>query len=133
MAATLGYWDGPPDSPRSVADTYLQALTALTDEGAYLSIKLPALKFSAELACEVARAAAAAGVRIHCDAHDVELVDQTKWLTEEMLRSRRGRRLHACRTLAAQRRRRAVGHRPSPAGAGGQRPMGRSGRSRLAI
>ena len=87
VATTLGYWDGSPDSPRSVADTYLQALKALTDEGAYFSIKLPALKFSAELACEVARAAAAAGVRIHCDAHDVELVEQTKLVTEEMLRS----------------------------------------------
>ena len=33
VAATLGYWDGPPDSPRSVADTYLQALTALSRSG----------------------------------------------------------------------------------------------------
>ena len=87
LATTLGYWDSSPDSPRSVADNYLRALTALSGEGAYLSIKLPALKFSAELACEVARAAAAAGVPIHCDAHDVELVEQTKELSEEMLRT----------------------------------------------
>jgi len=86
LAATVGYWDAPPDSPRSVADNYLKALTALSGTDGYLSIKLPALKFSAELACEVARAAAAAGVRLHCDAHDIELVDQTKWITEEMLR-----------------------------------------------
>lgn len=86
LAATVGYWDGPSDSPRGVADTYLQALPALTGQGAYLSIKLPALKFSTELACEVARGAAAAGVRIHCDAHDIELVEQTKTLTEEMVR-----------------------------------------------
>jgi proline dehydrogenase len=85
LAATVGFWDSTPDSPRSVADTYLEALPALTDRDAYLSIKLPALKFSAELACEVARAAAAAGVRLHCDAHDIELVDQTKCLTDEML------------------------------------------------
>jgi proline dehydrogenase len=86
LAATLGFWDGPNDSPRSVADRYLQALSVMPNDGAYLSIKLPALKFSVDLACEVARAAAAAGVRLHCDAHDLELVDQTKWLTEEMLR-----------------------------------------------
>ena len=86
LAATLGYWDSPPDSPRSVADTYLQALTALAGQSAYLSIKLPALKFSTELGCEVAQAAAAAGVRVHCDAHDIGLVEQTKWLTEQMLR-----------------------------------------------
>jgi proline dehydrogenase len=87
VAATIGYWDGSPDSPRGVADTYLRALTALTDRDGYLSIKLPALKFSTELSCEVARAAAAAGVRIHCDAHDIDLVDQTKSLSEEMLRT----------------------------------------------
>ncbi len=87
LAATLGFWDSAPDSPRGVADTYLKALTALANRDGYLSIKLPALKFSAELAGEVAQAAAAARVRLHCDAHDIDLVDPTKSLTEEMLRS----------------------------------------------
>ncbi|HEX4142913.1 MAG TPA: hypothetical protein VHY91_05125 [Pirellulales bacterium] len=85
VAATLGYWDSAADSPRGVADRYLQALSTLPGRGAYLSIKLPALKFSAELASEVAQAAAAAGVGVHCDAHDIELVEQTKCLTEQML------------------------------------------------
>ena len=85
LSATVGFWDGTPDTPRSVADAYLQALKGLTDRDAYLSIKLPALKFSAELATEVARAAAAAGIRLHCDAHDIELVEQTKSITADML------------------------------------------------
>jgi proline dehydrogenase len=82
IAATLGYWDGPTDSPRGVADHYLNAVLALSGQDAYLSIKPPALKFSTELANEVARSAAAAGVRLHCDSHGVEVADESNSFTE---------------------------------------------------
>ena len=100
LAATLGYWDSTPDSPRGVADTYLEALQALTGRDGYLSIKLPALKFSTELAGEVARAAAAArrASPLRCTRHRTGRSDQIDYRGNARLR--RGRRLHTPRSLA---------------------------------
>jgi len=85
--STVGFWDGEGDSPRSVADQYLAALDALAarraehpyDAGrnSYLSIKLPALRFSAELLGEVADRAARQQVRLHFDSHGPETADAT--------------------------------------------------------
>lgn len=85
--STVGFWDGEGDSPRSVADQYLAALDALaarrcevsSDVGrdSYLSIKLPALRFSAELLGEVADHAAKQQVRLHFDSHGPETADAT--------------------------------------------------------
>ncbi|MGH7138859.1 MAG: hypothetical protein ACREHD_24185 [Pirellulales bacterium] len=51
FSTTTGFWDGPDDSPESVADEYVSALNALAQENSdsYLSIKLPALDNSSEL------------------------------------------------------------------------------------
>ena len=85
IAGTLGFWDGPADSPRGVADQYLAAVQSLAGRDGYLSIKPPALGFSGELAQEVAHAAAAAGVRLHCDSHGVEVADQTRSMVDEIM------------------------------------------------
>ena len=85
ITATLGYWDGPADSPRRVADHYLAAVTALGGRGAYLSTKPPALGFSAALAREVADAALATGVRLHCDSHAIDAADPSIAVAEQML------------------------------------------------
>ncbi|HJT31937.1 MAG TPA: GNAT family N-acetyltransferase, partial [Pirellulales bacterium] len=70
FASTLGFWDGPEDSLRSVADHYLAALDALAaaGRGDYLSIKLPALQNSRLLLGEVLDRARQLGVRIHFDS-----------------------------------------------------------------
>ncbi len=59
--ATLGYWNADGDPARVVADRYLAALSALAHDPpeSYVSIKLPALRFSKELLREVAEKAAA--------------------------------------------------------------------------
>jgi proline dehydrogenase len=85
--STVGFWDGEGDSARSVADQYLAALEALAVGRAehfsvdgldtYLSIKLPALQFSAELLGEVAERAARRQVRLHFDSHGPETADAT--------------------------------------------------------
>lgn len=120
LAATIGYWDGEADTPRTVADQYLAGLEAIAAsqpltaaEGGmvhdpsgvpcewpaatvaplpavcghlrdYLSIKLPALNYQYELLREVAKKAAALGVRIHCDGMGPESVDRTKDLIEQL-------------------------------------------------
>ncbi len=85
--STVGFWDGEGDSPRSVADQYLAALDALaarrsehsSDAGrdSYLSIKLPALRFSGELLGEVVDRAGRRQVRLHFDSHGPETADAT--------------------------------------------------------
>jgi proline dehydrogenase len=85
ISGTLGFWDGPTDSPRGVADHYLAAVEALAGRDAYLSIKPPALGLSSELTGEVAQAAASTGVRLHCDSHGVDVADKTIALAGEIL------------------------------------------------
>jgi proline dehydrogenase len=77
FTATIGFWDGPGDTPRGVADHYLAALDAISAAklGAYLSIKLPALATSNELLDEVLARAREHGIRIHFDSLGPEAAD----------------------------------------------------------
>jgi proline dehydrogenase len=85
MSATLGYWDCESQPAREVADVYLTALRALTGSADYLSIKLPALRFSSQLVAEIAGVAKGCGVRLHCDSHDIETSERMQTLTDEIL------------------------------------------------
>ncbi len=87
LSATLGYWDSSAESAGEVASVYLAALDELAGSGDYLSIKLPALRFSSEYTAEVAAAAKAHAVRLHCDSHDIETSPQMQSLVDEILRS----------------------------------------------
>jgi proline dehydrogenase len=57
----------------------------LASSGDYLSIKLPALRFSHERTIEVAAAAKSHGVRLHCDSHDIETTGQMQSLVDAIL------------------------------------------------
>ena len=75
---TIGYWNGDEDSPRQVADAYLQSLAAMEGYSFdHLSIKLPALDYSYELLEEVMAAAQRLNVRIHFDSLGPETADRT--------------------------------------------------------
>jgi proline dehydrogenase len=87
LAATLGYWDTSAESAGQVAAAYLAALEELADSGDYLSIKLPALRFSLDETLRVAAAAKARGVRLHCDSHDIETTGQMQTLVEAILQA----------------------------------------------
>lgn len=78
--ATIGFWDAPGDNDRAVADQYLDGIEALAANGlsGYLSIKLPALRYSKELLDAVAKKASEAGCRLHFDGMEPESVDRTQ-------------------------------------------------------
>lgn len=82
FAATLGFWDGPDDAPRGVADGYLAALDAIAAAklDAYLSIKLPGLRSSQSLVDEVLARGKQHRIRIHFDSHGPETADEM-WQT----------------------------------------------------
>jgi proline dehydrogenase len=86
LSATLGYWDSSAESAQAVADVYLAALKELSGSDDYLSIKLPALRFSHPRTIEVAAAAKAQGVRLHCDSHDIETTGEMQSLVDAILR-----------------------------------------------
>ncbi len=83
---TLGYWDGPADSAGSILETYLAAIPWTAEGGGYLSIKPPALRFNPRAADSLAKAAAQAGVRLHCDSHGPEAQDHTLAFAERLRR-----------------------------------------------
>ncbi len=87
LQATIGFWDADHDTAREVADQYLAGLEALAgdDQTTYLSMKLPALDFSAELLDEVAERARAKKRRIHLDALAPETVDRTRAAVDALL------------------------------------------------
>ncbi|HUY92119.1 MAG TPA: hypothetical protein VMV10_25480 [Pirellulales bacterium] len=78
FTATLGFWDGPDDTPRGVADYYLAALDAIEASrlDAYLSIKLPGLRGSQTLVDEVLARAREHRIQIHFDSHGPETADE---------------------------------------------------------
>ena len=86
LGATLGYWDGLDEAPRAVADQYLAAADVLAGrKHAYLSIKLPSLKFSTELLGEVVEHAARGKVRIHFDALAPETAERTRRMVDKLV------------------------------------------------
>jgi hypothetical protein len=111
-SATIGYWDAETDTARAVADQYLAVLDALAQAplDCYLSIKLPALRYSGELLREVAERAqgsrrtpcavntesaqpdgtrsvpaTCSGRRVHFDSLALETADRTREMIDELL------------------------------------------------
>jgi proline dehydrogenase len=83
---TISYWNGDEDSPRHVADAYLQSLAAMQGRSFdHLSIKLPALDYSYDLLEEVMGAAKRLDVKIHFDSLGPETVDRTLSILDRAL------------------------------------------------
>ena len=91
LASTLGFWDGPGDSPESVFNRYAAAIEGLAASqlDSYVSIKLPALGYSDQLLGELVLRASDLGVRLHFDALGPETVDPT-WRAIEAAKSAAG-------------------------------------------
>jgi CelD/BcsL family acetyltransferase involved in cellulose biosynthesis len=87
LSATIGLWDNPQDNARAVADQYLAGLDALAgdEQSTYLSIKLPALRFSTDLLNEVCARAQSVARRIHFDSLEAETADRTRSMVEDAL------------------------------------------------
>lgn len=67
---TQGYWDGSGDAPEEVLDTYLATLRQLAglDGNHYLSLKIPALRYSREMFAAVLAASRRSNVPLHFDS-----------------------------------------------------------------
>ena len=86
LGITLGYWDGPDDSPRRVADEYLAGIETVAGiERGYLSIKVPSLDYSPDLLGEIVERAAGRGTRVHFDALGPETADRSRQLFDQFL------------------------------------------------
>lgn len=86
LGVTLGYWDGPTDSPRRVADEYLDCVRALVgNEYGYVSIKAPALDYSTVLLDELASEAMTHKLRLHFDSLGPETVLPTQRAMDRLL------------------------------------------------
>jgi len=85
--STIGFWDTADYSGRQVADIYLTAIEQLAASGldSYVSIKPPALRFDSGLAAELAAAAQASRIRLHCDSHGPEVADPSHAMEQTML------------------------------------------------
>ncbi len=84
---TLGYWDGPQDSPAQVASSYLKALDRLREArsefpDAYVSLKAPPLNYDPAWTKIIMDHSRDSGVRVHFDSHGPESADQTFNLIE---------------------------------------------------
>ena len=88
LAHTLGYWDTTQDTQADVTRIYVNAIARLGEasQDGYLSIKPPALRFDPAAAETLARTAARAGVRLHCDSHGANVADHTFGFLRRLLR-----------------------------------------------
>lgn len=86
FGATLGYWDRGRDSAQQIAEVYHNAIDCLSlqERDCYVSLKPPPLRFSHDLARELAAAAAAQALRLHCDSHGAEVADLSNEMLETM-------------------------------------------------
>ncbi len=86
FGATLGYWDRGRDTARQIADLYHNAIECLSlqDRDCYISLKPPPLRYSQDLARELAAAAAAQTLRLHCDSHGADVADLSNEMLEAM-------------------------------------------------
>ena len=75
----LGFWNDDGDAPEAVATENLAAIDAIRPRGTgwYLSIKAPALDYSAELVGRVVQAAVPLGAIVHFDSHAPDTADET--------------------------------------------------------
>jgi len=87
VKATLGFWDSENQTPESVAKIYRQTIIALAGSRDYVSIKLPALRYSNQLLTTVAAEAHQRNVRLHFDSLWPETADQTRATIDELLAS----------------------------------------------
>lgn len=89
LRSTIGFWDSESQSARFVADQYLAGLDALADEegDAYLSVKLPSLRFSSPLVEEIVARSCKVGRRIHFDSLAHEAADRTRETVDRALAS----------------------------------------------
>ncbi|HEX3727661.1 MAG TPA: hypothetical protein VHV08_15510 [Pirellulales bacterium] len=86
LGISLGYWDGPDDTPRGVADEYLAGIEALAGQPhGYISMKVPSLDYSRELVAEIAQCAMQRKVRLHFDALAPDSADRSRALGDELL------------------------------------------------
>jgi proline dehydrogenase len=86
LGVTLGYWDGPTDSPRRVADEYLACVRALAgNEYGYVSVKAPAIDYSTELLDELVTEAMTHKARLHFDSLGIESVAPTQRAMDALL------------------------------------------------
>jgi proline dehydrogenase len=78
-AATVGYFNAVGEAPRRIADFDLAAVDALAGNGrdAYVSLKVPAMKYDRALIEEIALASRRTGVGIHFDSHAIETAGPT--------------------------------------------------------
>lgn len=88
IGATVGYWPGDDDTPRSLTDRYLASIDAIAHAGldCSVSIKAMALEFDRDLVAEITNRAKAAGVGVHYDSRAHELADRTFDLIAESAR-----------------------------------------------
>ncbi|HWA61095.1 MAG TPA: recombinase family protein [Caulobacteraceae bacterium] len=86
LAHTLGFWDTPDYGPDQVVAIYRDSIAraAQSDLDAYVSIKPPALHYDRGVARDLAAAAAAAGVRLHCDSHALAVQDLTLAFADDL-------------------------------------------------
>jgi proline dehydrogenase len=78
LTADVCYWAGDEDTPRSVADAYVAAIRAVSQEqlDCTVSVKAMVLKFDRQLINEVCRAAADAKIGIYFDSRALDLADR---------------------------------------------------------
>jgi len=88
---TIGYFNGDDELPRRIADLDVATLEALSQgsqeqRDAYVSIKVPAMRYDAELVGDIARKSRDTGIGIHFDSHQIETTDPTFASIEAALR-----------------------------------------------
>ena len=75
---TIGYWDGDDDSIETIVDQYLESIEAIkhNENGSYISIKVPSIKYNYELMDKIIHKAVECGVAIHFDSLDIDTADK---------------------------------------------------------
>jgi proline dehydrogenase len=75
----VGFWNADDDPPETVTAENLVAIESIETRGAgwYLSIKAPALGYSAEQVDRIVKAAAPLGAIVHFDSHAPDTADDT--------------------------------------------------------
>jgi len=85
FATTLGHWDTGRESARQIVGVNTDAVQRLAGYDSYVSLKPPALRYAPEAAIALAEAAAAHGVRLHCDSHGPDVADLSNAFADMML------------------------------------------------